>query len=112
MELQVHAGKVQNVGRSHGFLERQVSSRVYDVIQYSPIMLRAGRRATQVELQVHAGKVQYVGRSHGFLEWQSNGEAQPRIMFNAFDVEGNLTLCVGDEVTFTVADKVASPPFV
>ena len=62
-----------------------------------------------MELQVHAGKVQYVGRSHGFLEWQLNSEAQPRIMFNAFDVEGNLTLCVGDEVTFTVADKVCQP---
>jgi hypothetical protein len=65
-----------------------------------------------VEIQVHAGKVQYVGRSHGFLEWQIDGEAQPRIMFNAFDVEGNSALCVSDEVTFTVADKVVILPFV
>ena len=52
------------------------------------------------------GKVQYVSRSHGFLEWQVNGENQPRIFYQAFDVEGNVELSKGDEVTFTVADKV------
>ena len=57
-------------------------------------------------LPVHAGKVQYVSRTHGFLEWQVNGENQPRIFYQAFEVEGNMELCKGDEVTFTIADKV------
>ena len=57
-------------------------------------------------LPVHAGKVQHVARSHGFLEWQAGGESQPRIFYQAFDVEGNAELSKGDEVTVTVADKV------
>lgn len=57
-------------------------------------------------LPVHTGKVQHVSRSHGFLEWQVGGENQPRIFYQAFDVEGNVELSKGDEVTFTIADKV------
>ena len=57
-------------------------------------------------LPVHTGKVQHVSRSHGFLEWQVSGENQPRIFYQAFDVEGNVELSKGDEVTFTIADKV------
>ena len=55
---------------------------------------------------MHTGKVQYVSRTHGFLEWQAGGESQPRIFYQAFEVEGGLELSKGDEVTFTVADKV------
>lgn len=61
-------------------------------------------------LPVHTGKVQYVSRSHGFLEWQANGENQPRIYYQAFDVEGNVELSKGDEITFTIADKVLEGP--
>ena len=78
-------------------------------------------------LQVHSGKVQWVAKTHGFIDWQIDGEAQPRIIFNAFDVEGGagtpgstgkgagpgsagnagpVSLRLGDEVTFTIADKV------
>ena len=56
-------------------------------------------------LPVQTGKVQHVSRTHGFLEWQVRGEAQPRVFFQAFDVEGNAELCKADEVTFTTADK-------
>jgi len=70
------------------------------------VCTNAGRRATQVALTMHSGKVQYVSRAHGFLDWQINGEGQPRIFFQAFDVEGNVELCKGDEVTFNIADKV------
>ena len=59
---------------------------------------------------MHSGKVQYVSRAHGFLDWQINGEGQPRIFFQAFDVEGNVELCKGDEVTFNIADKVRRSP--
>ena len=61
-------------------------------------------------LPVQTGKVQHVSRTHGFLEWQAAGEAQPRIFFQAFDVEGNAELCKGDEVTFTIADKAQPSP--
>ena len=49
----------------------------------------AGRRAAQVALQVHSGQVQWVAKTHGFIDWQIDGEPQPRIIFNAFDVEGS-----------------------
>ena len=77
----------------------------------------AGRRATQVALQVHSGRVQQVFKTHGFIEWQpskDNKESKEapslaRVFFNAFDVEASLVLRVGDEVTFTIADKVQYP---
>ena len=83
-------------------------------------------------LQVHSGKVQWVAKTHGFIDWQIDGEPQARIIFNAFDVEGGagtpgsagkgagaggpgsagnlgpVSLRPGDEVTFTIADKVRS----
>ena len=89
----------------------------------------AGRRAAQVALQVHSGQVQWVAKTHGFIDWQIDGEPQARIIFNAFDVEGSagsagkgagaggpgsagnagpVSLRPGDEVTFTIADKVRS----
>lgn len=79
---------------------------------------------------MHSGKVQWVAKTHGFIDWQINGEPQARIIFNAFDVEGSVgtlggagkgngaggpgsagnagpvLLRLGDEVTFTIADKV------
>ena len=76
---------------------------------------------------MHSGKVQWVTKTHGFIDWQVSGEPQPRIIFNAFDVEGSagapgsagkgagaaspgsagpVSLRQGDEVTFSIADKV------
>ena len=81
---------------------------------------------------MHSGKVQWVAKTHGFIDWRIDGEPQPRIIFNAFDVEGSagapgsagkgtgvggpgsagnagpVSLRPGDEVTFTIADKVRS----
>ncbi|BDA49818.1 probable cold shock domain-containing protein E1 [Coccomyxa sp. Obi] len=67
----------------------------------------AGRRATQVALQQHTGRIFSFKGTFGFLEYDMDGPKQPppRLYFNANDVEGNVQLRPGDEVTFTMANR-------
>lgn len=41
----------------------------------------------------------------GFLEYDLESPKPPRLYFHAGDVEGNVQLRPGDEVTFTVANR-------
>ena len=64
----------------------------------------AGRHATKVQAKRLAGTVASVKGQFGFIDFRE-GEEMRHIFFHVTGVEGELTLRVGDEVTFIVLDR-------